>query len=218
MALDVTQARGLPLPLDAHLERGALGRSVARGLDRPAVHLEAHAARIERRQSAGERRVEERLKVQPQDVLEIAGIHERRKSVVQVQEHRRAVLAHEPRRRDRLVRGELGRGQVPARGGVRLAAARLGHHLARGEERQLDADAGEADARAARLAARGEVVKLAKLLPHHTTAVVLEPERGGGRIGEAADHARTGVERVGHQLGEDGFLEPAGIGVSQVLE
>src|SRR5439155_16995885 len=109
-------------------------------------------------------------------------------------------------------------GEVPASGHVRLAAPRLGHDLAAEEKTQLDPHAGEPDTLPAGLAARGDVVVARQLAPLHSGPVVRDGEGRLRGLGPEPDAARSRIERVGDDLGEDGLLEGAGISVAQILE
>jgi hypothetical protein len=103
------------------------------------------------------------------------------------------------RRRARPTRSMVGarpgcpmvRCQMPARRDVRLPAAALGDDLLAHEEPELDADAGEADAVAARLRARGHVVIARQLATSHARAVVDGREGRGRGVGREMDVARA---------------------------
>ena len=85
--------------------------------------------------------------------------------------------AGEARRRDPLPRRAIARRQVPRGRDVRRAAPRLGHDLARDQQAQLDADAGKADALAARLRAGRDVVVTRQVAPLHPAPVVDDRQR-----------------------------------------
>ena len=55
---------------------------------------------------------------------------------------------------------------------MNLAASRLRQHFLANQQAELDADAGEADALAANLGARGDIVKTRQLPPLHARAIV----------------------------------------------
>jgi hypothetical protein len=112
----------------------------------------------------------------------------------------------------------MARRQVPARRDVRLPAAALGDNLLAHEEPELDADAGKADAVAARLRARRHVVIACQLAPSHARAVVDGSEGGADGVSHQTDAARAGVECVGDDLGEDRLRERAGVGIAEILE
>jgi hypothetical protein len=101
---------------------------------------------------------------------------------------------------------------------VLAAAPGLGDDLAAHQERELDAHAREADALATRFRAGREVVVAGQLTPSHAEAVVYQREGARGRLGQDGDRARARIEGIRDDLGEDGLIRRAWIGVAQVLE
>src|SRR5207249_1687717 len=63
-----------------------------------------------------------------------------------------------------------------------------------------------------------DVVIARELTAPHPHPVVHDGERRGGRIGCDRDSRGARVERVRHDLGEDGLLGGAGVGVAEILE
>ncbi len=57
-----------------------------------------------------------------------------------------------------------------------------------------------------------------QLAAYHAAAIIDDRERGALGIGCQHNAARTRIERIGHDLGEDDLLERAGIRVPQILE
>src|SRR2546422_4693800 len=106
----------------------------------------------------------------------------------------------------------------PGRGHVVLAEPRLREHLAGDEETDLDPHAYEPNALAPDLGAGSDVVIARELAAPHPHPVVHDGERRGGRIGCDRDSRGARVERVRHDLGEDGLLGGAGVGVAEILE
>ena len=96
--------------------------------------------------------------------------------------------------------------------------AGLGEHFARHQEAQLDTHAGEPDAFASTLRAGGNVVIASQLAALHPAPIVHDRERRRRGIHRDADVGRTGIERVGDDLGHDGFFERPGVGVAKVFE
>jgi len=99
-----------------------------------------------------------------------------------------------------------------------LAPPRLGDDRRADQERDLDTDAGEADAGPAGLGAGSDVVIARQVAPTHAAAVVHDGERGSRWIRADLDGGCPRVERVGHDLGEDGLLGGPRIRITQVLE
>ena len=218
LAHQVADRGGLALAAEPHRHRRTLGGRRARALQRLAVDLETHAAAVVLEQQLVERRFQQGLVVPAQRALDEAGIEQRRERVRQLERHRGAAFGDQPRRRHPLPRRLVTRGQVPAGRHVALAAPRLGQHLLAEQQPELDAHAGEADALAARLGAGGDVMVAGEVTPLHAGAVVHDREGGPRRVREDAHQARPRVEGVGDDLGEDGLLERAGIGVAQVFQ
>ena len=162
--------------------------------------------------------IEQRLEVAADGFLEVARVEERRQRIGQAEPHRRAALAGEPRRRDPLPGRTIPRGQVPPGRDVRRAAPRLGDHVRGDEQSELDADPGKANPFPARLRARRHVVIPGQVAPLHPPPIVDNRERRCARAGLEADPGGAGVERVGDDLGENRFLEGAGVGVAEVFE
>jgi hypothetical protein len=101
---------------------------------------------------------------------------------------------------------------------VDRAPARFGDDLLRDQETELDPDSGEADPLAAGLRRGRDVVVAGELAAPHALAIVDDGQRGGGRVRREGDPPSPGVERIGHDLGEDRLLDGAGIRVAEVLE
>jgi len=99
-----------------------------------------------------------------------------------------------------------------------LAPHSLGHHVGADEQRDLDTNTSEADAGAADLRARRDVVVARQLTPAHADPVVHDGESGGRRIRRDCDGRGAGIEGVGDDLGEDGLLGGRRISVAQILE
>ena len=68
------------------------------------------------------------------------------------------------------------------------------------------------------LRAGGDVVVALELAPLHAAAVVGDREAPGGRIRRDRDPGGARIEGVGDDLGEDRFLERAGVGIAQIFE
>jgi hypothetical protein len=99
-----------------------------------------------------------------------------------------------------------------------LAQARFGHHLFADQQPQLDADAGKADPFSARLGARRQVVIPDQVAPLHAGAVVHDGQRRLRGVGLHGDVRGAGIQGVRHNLGQDGLLDRAGIGVAKVFQ
>ncbi len=110
------------------------------------------------------------------------------------------------------------RRQSPRRGDVRGAAARFGDDVPAGEETELDADAGKPDALSLALRAGGDVVIPRQFPAQHAAPVVHDGERGLTGIDGERDLRRSGIQRVGGDFREDGFLDRPRVGVAQILE
>src|SRR5205085_11252924 len=108
--------------------------------------------------------------------------------------------------------------ESPRRREVALAAPRLGEDSVADEKAELDADAGEADAFAARLRRRGDIVEASQIRAAHSLSVVDGGEGRRTRIDGESDARRTRVEAVRHDLGEYCLIEVAGVCVGKVLE
>ena len=98
------------------------------------------------------------------------------------------------------------------------SASRFRDDLARHEQTELDANAGESDSLSSRLRARRDIVVAGELAPLHAAAIVQDRERRVRPIREQADVHGPGIERVGDDFSEDRLLERARIGVPQVFE
>ena len=184
----------------------------------PSIDLERHAVLIVAPQQVIECGIEQRLEMTPDGFLEIARVEQRGQLIRQGQSHRGATGGRQARRRHPLPRRPIPRRQVPLSCNVRGAAPRFGHHLTRHEKPKLDADAGKSDALAAALRARCDVVVPGQLSPLHPASIVHDRQRRVSRVREEADANGTRVERIGNDLGEDRFLERAGVGVPKVFE
>src|SRR5437773_615041 len=57
-----------------------------------------------------------------------------------------------------------------------------------------------------------------QVAPLHAGAVIDNRDRPLCWIGSESDQGSAGVERVGHDLGENGFFHRAGIGVAQIFQ
>lgn len=99
-----------------------------------------------------------------------------------------------------------------------LAAAGFGHDLVADQEAELDADPREADPLPASFGAGCDVVVARQLAALHAGAVVDRRERAVFSVAFKADLGGAGVQSIGHDLGENRFLERARIGVAQIFE
>ncbi len=203
---------------EADRDGDAIGARRGRARQHLAVDLEGDPARVVTAEQLVEGRIEQRLEVAADRFVKVAGVEERRQRIRQAESHRRAARSSQARRRNPLPRRAIARRQVPPRRDVRRAAPRFGHDLARDEQPELDADAGEANPLAARLRARRHVVIPRQIPSLHPAPIVDDRERrvGGARL--EADACRARVERVGDDLGEDRLFERAGVGVAEVFE
>ncbi|MFN7955337.1 MAG: hypothetical protein U0610_26675 [bacterium] len=201
----------------AHRDRPALA-AVRDPRQLATVHREGDAVGIVIGEHVAEAAVEQRLEVALQRGLEVARLEERRERILELERYGRPPLGDQPQRRQPAPRRLVARSEVPRRGDVLARASCFRDDLVAEQQAELDADSGEADALATSLGARGEIVEVTQVAPHHARAVVDHRERGPRGIGQEGDVRGTGVERVGDDLGEDRFLERAGIGIAQVLE
>ena len=96
--------------------------------------------------------------------------------------------------------------QVPAARDMALAPARLSQHLLADEQAELDAHSGETDPLAASLGAGGEVVVADQIATPHASPVIHDGQIGLRGIDSERDVVGSRVERVGHNLREDGLL------------
>jgi len=99
-----------------------------------------------------------------------------------------------------------------------LAAPCLRDDFRADQEGDLDTDAGEPDAVATRLGARGHVVVARQLAPPHAGTVIDNREGRRDGIGGDDDRRGAGIERVRDDLGENRRLGGAGIRVAQVFQ
>jgi hypothetical protein len=99
-----------------------------------------------------------------------------------------------------------------------LPPPRLGDDLGADQQTDFDADARKADAGTARLRAGRDVVVARQLTSAHPGTVVHDGERGLRGVRGDRNDRRAGVQRIGNDLREDGFLGGPGVGVAQVLE
>ena len=99
------------------------------------------------------------------------------------------------------------RREVPAACDVRGRAPRLGDDLLRDKQTQLDPDARESDPLTARLRAGRDVVVSRQLPALHAASVVDDRQRRVGGARAQLNDARAAIERVGHDLGQDGLFE-----------
>ena len=94
----------------------------------------------------------------PERLLEIACVEQRRQLIRREPYARPCRARCQARRRNPLPRRTMTRREMPSGRDMRRAAPRFGDHLARHEQAELDAHAGEPDPFAARLGARRDVV------------------------------------------------------------
>ena len=108
--------------------------------------------------------------------------------------------------------------QVPARRHVDLAAPAFRIHPMAAEQRKLDPDAGESNPLPSSLGAGGDVVVTPHFPTLHPRAVVGDRERAARRVTRDVDAARSRVERVRHDLGENCLFQGTRVGIAEVLE
>ena len=99
-----------------------------------------------------------------------------------------------------------------------LTAPGFGQHFLADEQSELDPHPGKSDALSSALRAGGEVVIAGQLPPLHAGAVVRHRERGLSGIRIYQNSACPGIERVGHDFGEDRLLDRAGVSIAQVFK
>src|SRR6266508_4619761 len=97
-------------------------------------------------------------------------------------------------------------------------APRLRQHLFRDEQSDLDSNSGEPDAFTAHLGGRGHIVVAGEVAAAHPSTIVHEGERALGGVRGDGQRCGTRVDRVGDDLGENGLLGGAWIGVAEVFE
>src|SRR5262245_33429170 len=112
----------------------------------------------------------------------------------------------------------MARDHVPGRSDVVLAAASFGEDFFANQQSEFDADAGETDALTPNFVTGGDVMKMRQFSPLHTRAVVDRYHGARRLVAGKRNYRRAGVQRVGHDLRQNGLFERTRIGVSQVFQ
>ena len=102
---------------------------------------------------------------------------------------------------------------MPSRRHVGRSASRFRDDLARHEQTELDANAGESDSLSSCLRARRDIMVAGELAPLHAAAIVHDCQRRVRRVREETNVRGLRVERVGDDFGEDRLLERSRIRV-----
>ena len=154
----------------------------------------------------------------PERRLDEAAVEKRRERILETKTHCGAVVGDQAGWRDPLPRRSVTRAQAPDGGRVMSAPPRLRQHLLGDEQADLDAHAGEADALPSHLGGRGHVVVPGEVAPAHPAAVVQHGQRALAGIHRDRQRSRVRVDGVGDDLGQDGLLGSARIGVAEIFE
>src|SRR5712691_1681970 len=172
VANEVARAGGFALASHPDDDRRGFLRARALPLKGAPVEEERDASRIVGAQDLREGSVKERLKVPAKGALDEPGIEQGGERVCRRETHGRSAPSDQPWRWDPSPRRLVTRRQTPGRGDVMLAPHSLGHHVGADEQRDLDTNTSEADAGAADLRARRDVVVARQRMPTPSSTMV----------------------------------------------